>query len=105
MQQGANGLEIATCNGGATQVFDWKQDGQFMASGRCMVIATANTRVRMGACSGMGQYWATQNNRTLRSAAPVTCLDVANGGTTDGTPVLGWDCQGSINQQFDVVPR
>ncbi|MFF4620863.1 endo-1,4-beta-xylanase [Nonomuraea jabiensis] len=40
------------------------------------------------------------DNGQIRGAASGRCLDVPNAGTTDGTQVQLWDCNGQSNQQW-----
>ena len=32
------------------------------------------------------------------------CVDVAGGGTADGTLIRQWTCNGTVSQQFSIVP-
>ncbi len=42
-------------------------------------------------------------HRLASFADPLQCIDVAGGATADGTPILGFDCHGGENQQFELL--
>jgi hypothetical protein len=54
-----------------------------------------------GPASAQENYWPWMNIKAeLRS-----CLGVLRGNMTNGTPVVLWECNGHVDQQWSVVPR
>jgi hypothetical protein len=59
------------------------------------------TPLGMVACDGsMVQFWQPMPDGTIRSAG--LCMDAANAGTADGTPVQVAYCSGNPAQQFTL---
>lgn len=50
--------------------------------------------------TGPAQNWTVGSDGTIRALGK--CLDVASGGTADGTRVQLWDCNGTAAQQWAV---
>ncbi len=67
-----------------------------------------------GALSGLGgrcldipgdQVWQPQLGGMLKNPQSGRCLDVVGAGTTDGTPLQIWDCNGTANQLWWTLPN
>ncbi len=72
------------------------------ASGRCLSSADGHdgTRLEIWACDGTAsQRWTVQGS-TLRSQG--LCMDAADAGTGNGTPVQLANCSGNPAQQFTL---
>ncbi|GGM27241.1 glycoside hydrolase family 27 protein [Micromonospora yangpuensis] len=102
----ANGttMLIWDCHSNANQQFT--QTGQTLrVLGKCLDIpttATAGSPAQLWDCTGgTNQQWNLNSNGTISNVRhPGLCLDVNNGGTTNGTTVLAWTCHGGTNQRW-----
>jgi poly(hydroxyalkanoate) depolymerase family esterase len=79
--------------------------GQLRAvgAGKCLDGSTSSgAQVQIQDCSGAaGQTW-TRDGLTIRSGGSALCLDASGNGTTAGTKVVLWSCNGQTNQQWQV---
>jgi hypothetical protein len=73
-------------------------------SGRCLDApsSTNGTQVQLSDCgSGTGQRFTATAGRALQ-VYDGKCLDANGAGTSNGTAVVVWDCNGQANQQWNV---
>jgi len=73
------------------------------AGGRCLanqnsLDAEGNPMVVTACAGGAGQAWSAYSNHTLRTEGG--CLDVAGGGTANGTDVDWYPCNGTAAQAW-----
>jgi len=83
--------------GGGTQIVG----GQ---SGRCVTAPTqsAGTPTQLQDCAGQpGQVWTFTSSKQLQLSGAL-CLDANGAGTSPGTAVIVWSCNGQANQQWNV---
>ncbi|WP_329313983.1 ricin-type beta-trefoil lectin domain protein [Streptomyces sp. NBC_01278] len=95
--------------GGANQRFSFNDDNELRVFGNgCLDggAGTPGTRVTVQPCSGANsQKWVggmsiPTSIPSIFHATSGLCLDVSNRGTTNGTPVILWECTASINQKW-----
>lgn len=77
------------------------------ASGRCLTVVggstTAGAAVEIRDCTGAAsQAWLTTAAGELR-VYDTLCLDAENRGTTAGTRLVTWTCNGQPNQRFQLT--
>lgn len=96
-------IQIYDCNGSAAQ--DWSYDsgdGTFRLSGArstCIQQMNKGAQVRLQTCDGgTDQQWAADYRGWYINAYTGFCLDGANYGTANGTPIITWDCTGGTAQ-------
>lgn len=99
-------LDIWDCNGDPNQV--WTQTGSkqlTVYSGddlRCVDSAFGATTPGAFAiiwpCSSAANQWSLNANGTVTDVRSGLCLDVTQNGTSDGSPVQLWTCNGGENQ-------
>ncbi|AVT28359.1 alpha-galactosidase [Plantactinospora sp. BC1] len=102
----ANGTTMLVwdCHTGANQQFS--QSGQSLqVLGKCLDIptnATAGTPAQLWDCNGgANQRWTFNGNGTIGNVGLLNlCLDVDNGGTSNGTAVIVWTCHTAANQRW-----
>jgi poly(3-hydroxybutyrate) depolymerase len=72
-------------------------------SGRCVVAAsqTAGTQVELRDCTAQSNQWTYTASRQLQGPSNM-CLDASGAGTSNGTQVIIWSCNGQPNQQWNV---
>ncbi|MFI1653478.1 PHB depolymerase family esterase [Streptomyces sp. NPDC020472] len=97
------GLDAAS-SGGTTGTL------RAVAAGKCLTDTntTPGTQQRIHACSGSAdQTWTrtASNQLTVNVGGSTLCLDASAKGTTNGTKVIVWSCNGQPNQQWQVNPN
>lgn len=72
-------------------------------SGRCVDVADTNgTQAQLADCvaQAASQSWSSASGQL--QVYGNKCLDASNHGTSNGTQVIVWDCNGQANQQWTV---
>jgi dienelactone hydrolase len=71
-----------------------------VGAGKCL---TANATIQ-DCTGGAGQVWThtATNQLTVVNGSSTMCLDASGQGTSPGTKVLTWTCNGQSNQQWQV---
>ena len=73
-------------------------------SGRCVTAPSqsAGTQMQLQDCAAQpNQLWTYTSSKQLQLAGNM-CLDANGAGTTAGTAVIIWSCNGQGNQQWNV---
>jgi poly(3-hydroxybutyrate) depolymerase len=74
-------------------------------SGRCVTAPSQNdgTQVQLQDCATghAGQSWTYTAGKQLRAPGDM-CLDASGAGTSNGTAVIVWTCNGQANQQWNL---
>ncbi|KIQ66348.1 esterase [Kitasatospora griseola] len=78
-----------------------------VAAGKCLTDtnAAAGTQQQIHSCTGAAdQTWTrtASNQLTVTVGGSTLCLDANAKGTTNGTKVIVWSCNGQPNQQWQV---
>ncbi|MFI1539816.1 ricin-type beta-trefoil lectin domain protein [Streptomyces anandii] len=98
-------LNLAGCDGRATERFTYRDTHQLQAAGNLCATAQGGSRgalVVLAQCSGdQTQRWILGDDGSIRQGS--LCLDALNGGTQAGTLIQLWDCSGSSNQTWRAV--
>ncbi|GGY10773.1 RICIN domain-containing protein [Streptomyces anandii] len=98
-------LNLAGCDGRATERFTYSDTHQLRAAGDLCATAQGGSRgalVVLAQCSGgQTQHWILGGDGSIRQGN--LCLDALNGGTQAGTLIQLWDCSGSSNQTWRAV--
>ncbi|MFF0428703.1 PHB depolymerase family esterase [Streptomyces sp. NPDC004520] len=81
-----------------------------VAAGKCLTDANTapGAQQQIYACSGgANQTWTrtASNQLTVNVGDGTLCLDASAKGTTDGTKVIVWSCNGQPNQQWKFNPN
>jgi predicted alpha-1,6-mannanase (GH76 family) len=108
----ANGtrLEIWDCNGSAAQKF-FASGGAPISGpgGKCVDVGGDDiggngAAVQLWDCQSYAadQHWSSSPDGSARTLG--RCLDVVSGGTSNGTLVELWDCNGTGNQKWTQRP-
>ncbi|MFF8603155.1 PHB depolymerase family esterase [Streptomyces sp. NPDC015232] len=76
-----------------------------VAAGKCLTAAntTPGTQQQISTCAGgANQTWTrtASNQLTVTVGGTTLCLDASAKGTTNGTKVITWPCNGQPNQQW-----
>jgi predicted alpha-1,2-mannosidase len=108
----ANGtaIQLSTCNGSASQLWQVPGDGTLRIAGKCMDVTssgTANgTKIQLFDCNGTAaQQWSwTSSGLSLVNPLSGRCLDDPSSSTVDGTQLQLWDCNNTAAQQW-TLPR
>lgn len=106
----ANGtaIQIFTCNGAASQIWQFAGDGTLRTAGKCLDVTssgTANgTKIQLWDCNGTGaQQWSwSSSTGALVNPQSGRCLDDPSSSTVDGTQLQLWDCNGTAAQQWTL---
>jgi hypothetical protein len=98
-------LTLATCDGSAVQHWEALSDGTIRSAGLCMDAAWASTddltQIQVARCSGnQAQQWRLNGSNQLLGVQSNKCADVYQQGTTPGSPVKLWPCNGQSNQKW-----
>ncbi|MFJ6380765.1 PHB depolymerase family esterase [Kitasatospora sp. NPDC092039] len=94
------GLDAAPTGGGTTGAL------HAVGAGKCLTAvnnATPGTQQQIHGCDGgAAQTWTrtASNQLTVTVGGSTLCLDAGGKGTTDGTKVVVWSCNGQANQQW-----
>lgn len=82
--------------------------GDFGASNTCMDnyqgnLTNGNT-VDIWTCNNGAdsQHWTFQANGTIHAGTSSYCLGVSGGGTSNGTPIILYNCDGHTSQQWKI---
>ena len=96
-------IQIYDCNGSAAQ--DWSRDsgdGTFRLSGArstCMQQMNKGAQIRLQTCDGgTDQQWTSDARGWYVNVYTGDCIDGANYGTANGTPIITWDCTNGTAQ-------
>lgn len=103
------------CGGATNEQFEMRKQGQgyaFVArhSGLCVGVQNASTAVGAGltqqTCNGSpSQTWYVPlGSKTLQTSGTYLCLDIPGGVLTSGQVADQWQCVGSNNQRWNVLP-
>jgi len=100
---GRRGVLIWDCVNNANQVFEYTAIGQLKQNGQCLG-SSGNTLVfqSCGGAAATHQLWIVESGALKNKTLPAYCMDIENGGRTNGTKVLAWSCHGGPNQKWDV---
>ncbi|MFJ6726409.1 RICIN domain-containing protein [Streptomyces sp. NPDC091281] len=97
-------LRIERCNDQDEQRWDLRPDGTARADGLCMTSpsSASGSAMRTARCDGSRaqQFHLNKTTNNLVSQLSSKCVDVYNLGTTAGTPVIVWPCDGADNQKW-----
>jgi hypothetical protein len=119
-------LQIYRCQNSPNQQFTYdERSGRLSIGGLCVDAYVGPTgrpmqqgdRIGLWTCQGSpNQQWALSHcapgKRCLQVLSPsvmvtlanrTMCMDLPNGQSAQGTPVVLWPCQGSPNQMFNVM--
>lgn len=102
------GVMVWDCHGGTNQ--RWTRTAadelRIYAGTRCLTAVDASStaaKAQIAPCDGdADQRWQFRSTGSVRSASSGLCLDVYQRGTTNGTPVSLWTCNGQTNQAWTV---
>lgn len=98
-----NQILLFDCHGGWNQAFRFVTGNYGMISlgnNQCLTSGLVNGPLTAQTCTNAkNQKWGFQSNGTLRNELGL-CADIEGGSRNGGTRVMGWGCQGSINQMW-----
>jgi predicted alpha-1,2-mannosidase len=103
-----NPIQIFTCNGAASQIWQVPGDGTLRIAGKCLDVTssgTANgTRIQLFSCNGTAaQQWShNATTRALVNPQSGRCLDDPGSSTVDGTQLQLFDCNNTAAQQWTL---
>ncbi len=100
----ANGTAITLwdCNGGANQQWTATPSGQLTVYGGKCLDAADSTAVRIQDCAGTpAQSWRLDPDGSVVNTGSGNCLDAVAHGTSPGTALTTWACNGGLNQRWD----
>lgn len=100
-------VQLATCNGSASQVFTVATDSTLRVFAKCLDVRWAGTVngtvTQLFTCNGtVAQVWVPEANGSLRNPHSNRCLDATALKTADGTPLIVWDCNLGRNQNWSL---
>ncbi|GHB11297.1 hypothetical protein GCM10010330_76640 [Streptomyces tendae] len=100
-------LMIQDCSGAASQHWTFPSDGTMRALGLCVQLAGGSTDdgtdLRMGTCDGSAAQRISLNFRhDVVSSLANKCADVRDEGTSNGTRIQLWSCNGHDNQKWST---
>ncbi len=102
----ANGTAVALwdCHGGANQQWTINPAGQLLVYGaKCLTAAgtTDGSAVQINDCTtATTRQWTVSSDGSVVSAASGKCLDAYANGTSNGTALIVWTCNGGTNQKW-----
>ena len=78
-----------------------------VGAGKCADVpnSTPGSQTQINTCSGQSnQAWthSSSNQLTVTVSGNTLCLDASGQGTSAGTKVITWSCNGQANQQWNV---
>ena len=97
------GVLIWDCVNNPNQVFEHTAIGQLKQNGQC--LGNSGNTLVFQSCGGAGathQLWVVESGALRNKNQPPYCMDIENGGRTNGTKVLAWSCHGGANQKWDL---
>ncbi|MER5552009.1 RICIN domain-containing protein [Streptomyces sp. NPDC002793] len=98
-------LVLWTCDGSASQRWDFRSDGTVRALNMCMDVAWASTEnltaIQVAHCSGnQAQQFRLNSTQDLVAGIAGKCVDIYMGRTANGTPAVLFPCSGDPNQTW-----
>ncbi|WP_203187147.1 RICIN domain-containing protein [Streptomyces pratensis] len=98
-------LKLWTCDGSASQRWDFRADGTVRALGMCMDVAWASTEdltaIQVAYCSGNpAQQFTLNSTQDLVARIAGKCVDIYRAETGNGTPAVLFPCSGAPNQTW-----
>ncbi len=99
-------LDLWDCNGGGNQSWNWTADKHLTVySNKCLTMgggSSAGSPAIVTDCAGAAnQAWQLNADHSITSIGhPELCLDAAGAGTSNGTAIDVWYCNGKTNQQW-----
>ena len=97
------GVLIWDCVSNPNQVFERTSIGQIKQGGQC--LGNSGNQVRFESCGGSGathQLWVQAGGALRNSNNPPYCMEVAGGGTANGTGINAVTCNGASAQNWNM---
>jgi hypothetical protein len=92
------GLGLDSCNAANSQWGYSEREQKLFRWGLCAEAAAGGGRIQLKECQATpDQQWRWMPNGEFRSPTGL-CLDIEGGGTSVGSAVIAYNCQGSSNQ-------
>lgn len=101
-------LALATCTGAAEEIWTIESNGTLQSQGMCMDLGSGDddgTPVIRATCDGSkNQVFDLNSSNDLTSTgAGFLCVDAQNQGSSVGTPLQLWTCEGTGNQKWKAI--
>ncbi|GAB3671567.1 hypothetical protein GCM10028832_45020 [Streptomyces sparsus] len=98
-------LTLWSCDGSASQRWEFRADGTIRAMNMCMDLAWASTEnltaIQVAHCSGNpAQQFHLNSTEDLVARMANKCVDIYMGRTANGTPAVLFPCTGDPNQTW-----
>jgi len=97
------GVVIWDCVNNPNQVFERTLIGQIRQGGQC--LGNSGNQVRLESCGGSGathQLWVQAGGTLRNSNNPPYCMELAGGGSTNGTGITAVTCNGTSAQNWSM---
>ncbi|MFJ6797998.1 ricin-type beta-trefoil lectin domain protein [Streptomyces sp. NPDC091268] len=106
-----NRIQVFDCNednGGGSQRFEIRENGELRVLGKCLAAAnsgTANgTPIQLWNCNNSGaQQWLPTATGAFYNPQSSRCIDIPAGRLDNGTPLQLWDCNNSNPQRWNAA--